>query len=95
MPTHVAFADVETGEFQNAQELGAISGEVVTEFEGCECDLEDAYVLLGDHDLLLVIDAPSREAVLEASIAIERLGISLTTMEAMEFENLGRIVDDR
>ncbi|MGB9963866.1 GYD domain-containing protein [Halobacterium sp. CBA1126] len=94
MPTYAAIANIETGQFQNAQELSAIWGDVRTDLEAQDCTLEDAYVLLGERDVLLIFDAPDREAALQASIAAERYGINMQTMEAMDVEKLGDLVED-
>ncbi|GAA0288801.1 GYD domain-containing protein [Halobacterium noricense] len=94
MPTYAAIATVETGKFQNAQELAAIWGDVRADLEAQDCDLQDAYILLGERDVLLVFDAPDREAALQASIAAERYGIDMQTMEAMDVEKLGDVVED-
>jgi len=94
MPTYVAVAEVEVGEFQNAQELTSIWGDVRTDLEERDVILEDAYVLLGDKDVMMVLDAETREDVLEASIAAERYGMSMETMEAMDVDRLGEIVND-
>lgn len=94
MPTYAAIADVETGQFQNAQELAAIWGDVRADLEAQDCVLQDAYVLLGERDVLLLFDAPDREAALQASIAAERYGIDMQTMEAMDVEKLGDVVED-
>jgi len=94
MPTYAAIATIETGKFQNAQELAAIWGDVRADLEAQDCELRDAYVLLGERDVLLVFDAPDREAALQASIAAERYGIDMQTMEAMDVEKLGDVVQD-
>ncbi|MFB6270269.1 MAG: GYD domain-containing protein [Halobacterium sp.] len=95
MPTYAAFANVETGEFQNAQELASIWGDLRQDLKTRDCELRDAYVLLGERDVLLLFDADSREAALEASIAAERYGIELQTMEAMHVDELGELVEDQ
>jgi len=94
MPTYAAIATIETGKFQNAQELAAIWGDVRADLEAQDCELRDAYILLGERDVLLVFDAPDREAALQASIAAERYGIDMQTMEAMDVEKLGDVVQD-
>ncbi|MFB6071914.1 MAG: GYD domain-containing protein [Halobacterium sp.] len=94
MPTYAAFANVETGEFQNAQELASIWGDLRQDLETRDCELRDAYVLLGERDVLLLFDAESRQAALEASIAAERYGIEMQTMEAMHVDDLGDVVED-
>lgn len=94
MPTYVAVAEVEVGEYQNVQELAAIWGDVRTDLDERDVRMEDAYILLGDKDVLMILDAPSREDALQASIAAERYGISLQTMEAMHVDRLGELVND-
>ncbi|MFC3478431.1 GYD domain-containing protein [Halobacterium litoreum] len=94
MPTYAAFANVETGEFQNAQELASIWGDLRQDLETRNCELRDAYVLLGERDVLLLFDAADRQAALEASIAAERYGIEMQTMEAMHVDDLGEIVEE-
>ena len=95
MPTYAAFANVKTGEFQNAQELASIWGDLRQDLQTRDCQLRDAYVLLGERDVLLLFDADTREAALEASIAAERYGIELQTMEAMHVDELGKLVEER
>jgi len=94
MPTYAAFANVETGEFQNAQELASIWGDLRQDLETRDCELRDAYVLLGERDVLLLFDADDRQAALEASIAAERYGIEMQTMEAMHVDDLGQLVEE-
>lgn len=94
MPTYAALADIGVGEFQNAQELGSIWGDIRADLEDQGCELLDAYVLLGDRDVLMLLEAPSREAALQASIAAERYGIDMETMEAMNVDKLGEVAED-
>jgi uncharacterized protein with GYD domain len=94
MPTYAAFANVQTGQFQNVQELGSIWGDLRQDLETRDCSLRDAYVLLGERDVLLLFDAADRQAALEASIAAERYGIELQTMEAMHVDDLGKLAED-
>lgn len=94
MPTYVAVADVQVGEFQNVQELASIWGDLRTDLEERDVLMKDAYVLLGDKDVLMILEAPSRNAALEASIAAQHYGISLQTMEAMNVDRLGELVND-
>lgn len=94
MPTYVAFADVEVGEFQNVQELSSIWGDLRNDLEERNVAMKDAYVLLGDRDVMMILEAESREDALEASIASQSYGISLQTMEAINVDRLGEIVND-
>lgn len=94
MPTYVAFAEVEVGEFQNIQELSSIWGDLRTDLEERGVVMKDAYVLLGDKDVMMILDAPSREDVLNASIAAQTYGIHLHSMEAIHVDRLGELVND-
>jgi uncharacterized protein with GYD domain len=94
MQTYAAFANVETAQFQNVQELASIWGDLRQDLATRDCELRDAYVLLGERDVLLLLDAEDRQAALEASIAAERYGIELQTMEAMHVDDLGEIAED-
>lgn len=94
MPTYVAFADVEVGEFQNVQELSSIWGDLRNDLDERNVTMQDAYVLLGDRDIMMILDAESREDALEASIASQSYGISLQTMEAINVDRLGEVVND-
>jgi uncharacterized protein with GYD domain len=94
MPTYAAIGTIETGKFQNAQELSTIWGDVRADLKDQNCELRDGYVLLGERDVLLVFDAESREDALQASIAAERYGMDMQTMEAMDVEKLGELVED-
>jgi uncharacterized protein with GYD domain len=94
MQTYAAFANVETAEFQNVQELASIWGDLRQDLSTRDCELRDAYVLLGESDVLLLFDADDRQAALEASIAAERYGIELQTMEAMHVDDLGEMVEE-
>ena len=95
MQTYAAFANVETGEYQNTQELASIWGDLRQDLEGRDCDLRDAYILLGERDVLLLFDADDRQSALEASIAAQHYGINLDTMEAIHVDDLGAVVEDR
>ncbi|AHG03157.1 hypothetical protein HALDL1_05800 [Halobacterium sp. DL1] len=94
MQTYAAFANVETGEYQNTQELASIWGDLRQDLENRNCELRDAYILLGERDVLLLLDAEDRQAALEASIAAQHYGIGLETMEAIHVDDLGQFVDD-
>ena len=94
MQTYAAFADVETGTYQNTQELASIWGDLRQDLEMRDCELRDAYVLLGEHDVLLLFDAEDRQAALEASIAAQHYDIGLETMEAIHVDDLGQVVED-
>lgn len=95
MPTYAAFANVETREYQNVQELASIWGDLKQDLETRDCDLQDAYILLGERDVLMLLEAEDHESALGASIAAERYGIEMQTMEAMHVDDLGELVEER
>ncbi|MXR21246.1 GYD domain-containing protein [Halobacterium bonnevillei] len=95
MPTYAAFANVETGEYQNVQELASIWGDLRQDLETRNCDLLDAYILLGERDVLLLLEADSHDSALAASIAAQRYGIEMQTMEALHVDDLGELAEDR
>jgi uncharacterized protein with GYD domain len=51
--------------------------------------------LLGRYDFLLVFEAPDRDAVFELSLAVERQGLDMTTMEGVPIEHFAELVTDR
>ena len=52
------------------------------------------YALLGEHDLVLIVDFPKIEEVMKASIALNQLtGISFTTSPAISVESFDKIVE--
>jgi uncharacterized protein with GYD domain len=97
MPTWVALIEVTDAEFQNLQELTSIWGDLRLEVEETNPDIEivDTYALLGRYDFLLVFEAPDRDAVFELSLAVERQGLDMTTMEGVPIEHFAELVTDR
>jgi uncharacterized protein with GYD domain len=97
MPTWVALIEVADAEFQNLQELTSIWGDLRLEVEETNPDIEivDTYALLGRYDFLLVFEAPDRDAVFELSLAVERQGLDMTTMEGVPIEHFAELVTDR
>ncbi|MBN2030287.1 GYD domain-containing protein [bacterium] len=56
-------------------------------------EVKSMYALLGEHDLLFVVDLPGTEKALEASITLSKLsGISFTTSPAVSVEELDKLV---
>jgi uncharacterized protein with GYD domain len=97
MPTWIALVEVTDAEFQNLQEFASIWGDIRLEVEELNPDVEitDTYALLGQYDFLLVFDAPDRDSVFELSLAVERHGLDMTTMEGVPIEHFAHLVDDR
>lgn len=97
MSTWISLVEVTDAEFQNLQELTSIWGDVRLEAEDLNTDIEitDTYALLGRYDFLLVFEAPDRDAVFELSLAAERQGLDMTTMEGVPIEHFADLVADR
>jgi uncharacterized protein with GYD domain len=52
------------------------------------------YALLGETDLVFIVDLPSTEAAVMTSIALNKLtGISFTTHQAMSVEAFDKLID--
>ena len=55
--------------------------------------IKAGYALLGEHDLVLIVEFPSVEQALKTSIALAKLlGISFTTSPAVTMEEFDKLV---
>lgn len=53
------------------------------------------YALLGENDLLLIVDLPDTEQAMKTSIALTKLlGISFTTSPAVTVEDFDRMMEE-
>ena len=53
------------------------------------------YALLGEHDLVMIVDLPDTEHALKASVALGKLtGISFSTARAVPIEEFDRMIED-
>jgi uncharacterized protein with GYD domain len=58
-------------------------------------EVKSMYALLGEKDLLFVIDFPGMEAALKASVALSKLtGIAFVTSEAIPVEKFDKIMGE-
>jgi uncharacterized protein with GYD domain len=54
--------------------------------------LKSAYALLGDHDLVLIVDLPGIEQAIQCSLALSKMtSISFTTAPAMPVEQFDKL----
>ena len=53
------------------------------------------YALLGEKDLLLILDLPGTEAAMKTSVALSKmLGIGFTTAPAVTIEEFDKLIED-
>ena len=93
MPTYASLVDVRT-DFQNAQELTSVWGDIRADLEEQEASLEHTYAVLGEYDFLVIMEAPDRDAAFQAGVVLERHGLDAQTMEIMPTEELAGVVND-
>ncbi|PSP56580.1 gyd domain protein [Halobacteriales archaeon QS_1_67_19] len=93
MPTYASLVDVRT-DFQNAQELTSVWGDIRADLKEQEANLEHTYAVLGEYDFLVIMKAPDRDAAYQAGVALERHGLDAQTMEIMPTAELAQVVND-
>ena len=94
MPKYASLVDVER-DFQNVQDLASLWGELRTELDDYDVELEHSYAILGEYDFLIVMDVPDREAAYQASVSMIGHGLDVQTMEVIPTEEFATLVDDR
>jgi uncharacterized protein with GYD domain len=94
MQTWLSLVEVDGAEFQDLQELASLWGDINLEVEEIDAEIIDTYALLGRFDFLLVFEAPDRDSVFELSLAAERHGLDMNTMEGVPIEHFGNLVGE-
>jgi uncharacterized protein with GYD domain len=94
MQTWLALVEADGAEFQDLQELASLWGDISIELEEIDAEIIETYALLGRYDFLLVFEAPDRNAVFEVSLAAERHGLDMSTMEGVPIEHFGDLVTE-
>ena len=57
--------------------------------------LTAAYALLGEKDLVLIVDLPNTEQAMKTSVALSRmLGVGFSTLPAVSVETFDKITED-
>jgi len=79
---------------QNAQELASVWGDLRHDIDEVGGELNDAYAMLGDHDYLVLFDAPDHQTALQISLIVERRGLDMHTHELLPVEEFGSLVQD-
>jgi uncharacterized protein with GYD domain len=55
-------------------------------------EVKSMYALLGEHDLVLIVEMPNAEQAIKASVALTRqTGIAFSTMPAMSVEEFDKM----
>jgi uncharacterized protein with GYD domain len=68
------------------------ANELIKKFGG---EIKSMYALLGEKDLLFIVNFPDAQNAIKASIAVSKLtGISFSTTEAITVEQFDRIVTE-
>ncbi|MFN3967204.1 MAG: GYD domain-containing protein, partial [Endomicrobiia bacterium] len=58
-------------------------------------EVKSMFALLGEHDLVLIVDFPDIKSAMKASISLTKLtGISFSTLPAVTVEQFDKMVSD-
>jgi uncharacterized protein with GYD domain len=69
------------------------TNEAVSEIGKNGGKLKSGYALLGEHDLILIVDFPTTEQAMKTSVTLaKQLGISFTTLPAVSMEDFDKLV---
>ena len=90
---YAVLAKLET-EVQNPQDLASMWGDIESECDELGVTVEDSYAVLGEFDFLILLDAPSRDRVLEAALVLTRYGLDVQTMGIIPTEQFADLVVD-
>ena len=69
------------------------TGKVVGQIKKLGGQVSSMYALLGQHDLVLIVDLPGVEQAMKASVALNKLtGISFITSPAVTIERFDKMI---
>ncbi|WP_435361229.1 GYD domain-containing protein [Haloarchaeobius sp. DFWS5] len=94
MGTYTSLVEVRDRNVNNAQELATIWGQLRTEVEEFDAEIQDTYAVLGDYDFIVVFDAEGRDEAFKVSLAMERHGLDMQTMEVIPTDEFAELVTD-
>ena len=58
-------------------------------------EVKSMYALLGEHDLVLIVDFPGSEQAMKVSVALCKMsGIAFTTMPALPVEDFDKLMSE-
>ena len=95
MPTYTSLVNVDR-DFQNVQELASIWGELRTDIEQLQLNVEliDTYAVLGDYDFIVIFEAADRDAAFQLALALQGRGFDMQTMEVVSTDHFATLVED-
>lgn len=93
MPKYASLVTVDD-DFQNVQELASLWGDVRTELESLNAELENTYAMLGEYDFLVIMDVPDRESAYQVALTMEGHGLDMQTMEIVPTDEFANLVED-
>lgn len=91
---YALLADIRTRDVQNPQDLAAIWGPIRQECTDVGAEITHSFAVLGEHDFLVLLDAPTRDICFKASLIIERHGFNVQSMEVVPTDEFGKLVED-
>lgn len=94
MPTYISLVDVDDKTFQNIQELSVLWGDIRDQVEQFDVTIEHSYAVLGAYDFIVIMDAPDRDTMFQASLKMQGYGLDLQTMEIAPTDYFADLVDD-
>ena len=92
--TYAMLAQLRKSDVQNIQDFASIWGPIKKECRDVGAEIEHSYVVLGQYDYLVIVDAASQAVALKASLIMERQGLDVQSMEIIPTEQFGDIVKD-
>ena len=70
------------------------SEKAIALLKGLGAETKAGYALMGEHDLVLVVEFPDNESALKASVGLSRLlGISFKTAPAVSIEAFDHLIE--
>ncbi len=95
MATYAAVVDITDTHVQNVQKFASIWGDIQREVEELDGHITDAFAILGEHDFLVLFEAPNSDCAFQIAILVERYGLDTQTLELKPVERFGELVNDR
>lgn len=94
MTTYLSLVDITDREFQNAQELASLWGEITPEIEEHGGELLHSWAALGSVDFVVVFEVEDDDAAFQVALAMERHGLDTQTMPVEPTDDFADIVED-